>query len=116
MPLPLPSAADLALCLAPTADLQHTFVEHEELKAILLTWQKLFDIQTVCDVRVGKGPALLRSYFPVFTAAIGSSDPAAPTVGFFGGIHGLERIGSQVILHYVRALLFRLEWDELLHR
>ncbi|MES2508495.1 MAG: M14 family zinc carboxypeptidase [Pseudomonadota bacterium] len=116
MPPPPSAAAELALSLAPTADLQHTFVEHEDLKAILLAGQNHFDIQTVCDVRAGKGPALLRSHFPVFTAAIGSRDPQAPAVGFFGGIHGLERIGSQVILHYMRALLFRLEWDELLHR
>ena len=107
---------DLALLLAPTHDLQHTFAEHEELKAILLAGQKHFDVQTVCDVRAGKGPALLRSHFPVFTATIGASDPHAPAVGFFGGIHGLERIGSQVVLHYMRALFFRLEWDELLHR
>jgi len=115
-PLPLLAAADPAFCLAATTDLQHTFVEHEDLKVILLAGQKHFDIQTVCDVRAGKGPALLRSHFPVFTAAIGSRDPLAPAVGFFGGIHGLERIGTQVILHYMRALLFRLEWDELLHR
>jgi hypothetical protein len=82
----------------------------------LLTGQKHFDIQTVCDGRAGKGPALLRSHFPDLTAAIGSRDPTAPVVGFFGGIHGLERIGSQLILHYMRALLFRLAWDELLHR
>ena len=110
------AAADLAIRLAPTTDPLHTFIEHEELKVILLNGQKHFDSHTVCDVRVGNGPALLRSHFPVFTAAIGSRDPAAPAVGFFGGIHGLERIGSQVILHYMRALLFRLAWDELLHR
>jgi hypothetical protein len=54
--------------------------------------------------------------FPLYTASIGSADPLAPAVGFFGGIHGLERIGTQLILHYMRALLHRLEWDELLHR
>jgi hypothetical protein len=100
MPLPLLAAVDLALCLAPTTDLQHTFVEHEDLKVIVLAGQNHFNIQSVCDVRAGKGPALLRSHFPVFTAAIGSRDPQAPAVGFFGGIHGLERIGTQVILHY----------------
>jgi hypothetical protein len=35
----------------PTADLPHTFVEHEALKAILLAGQNHFDIQSVCDVR-----------------------------------------------------------------
>ena len=42
--------------------------------------------------------------FPIFTASI----------GFFGGIHGLERIGSQVVLDYMQSLLHRLTWDELL--
>ena len=40
----------------------------------------------------------------------------APVVGFFGGIYGLERIGSQLVLDYMRSLLYRLQWDELLHR
>jgi hypothetical protein len=35
MPLPFLAAADLALCLAPTTDLQATFVEHEDLQVIL---------------------------------------------------------------------------------
>ena len=116
MPPSPPAATDLSLLLSPTHDLQHTFVENEELKAVLWAGQKHFDIQTVCDVRVGKGPVLLRSHFPVFTASIGAADPQAPAVGFFGGIHGLERIGSQVVLHYMRSLIARLQWDELLHR
>ncbi len=116
MALQLLDHAELTLCLGPTADAAHTFVEHEELKVILLAGRRHLDIQKVCDVRVGTGPMLLRSHFPVFTAAIGSRNPLAPAVGFFGGIHGLERIGAQVILHFMRALLFRLEWDDLLRR
>ncbi|TGS58389.1 M14 family zinc carboxypeptidase, partial [Mesorhizobium sp. M1C.F.Ca.ET.176.01.1.1] len=42
--------------------------------------------------------------------------PQAPAIGFFAGIHGLERSGSQLVLDYMRALLARLEWDELLVR
>jgi hypothetical protein len=53
--------------------------------------------------------------FPVYVATIGSNDPQAPAIGFFGGIHGLERIGTQLLLDYMRSLLYRLEWDELLH-
>ena len=63
------------------------------------------DIEAGAEISVGK------QSFPLFTASIGTRDPLAPAVGFFGGIHGLERIGTQVILHYLRALLFRLEWD-----
>ncbi|MDF3837818.1 DUF2817 domain-containing protein [Cupriavidus basilensis] len=54
--------------------------------------------------------------FPLYTASIGATDPHAPAIGFFAGIHGLERIGTQLLLDYMRMLLWRLEWDELLER
>ena len=95
---------------APSLDPAASFEEHEELKAILLAGSTQFEIRAVCEVQT-RAPS-----FPVYTASIGSCDPQAPAVGFFGGIHGLERIGTQLILHYMRALLFRLEWDELLHQ
>ena len=95
--------------LAATPESGATFDEHEELKAILRAGSALFDSQTVGRITAGA-----RS-FPLLVASIGSRDPLAPAVGFFGGIHGLERIGTQLILAYMRALLFRLEWDELLH-
>ncbi|MFC5519566.1 M14 family zinc carboxypeptidase [Polaromonas jejuensis] len=101
--------ADLA-SLAPTPDGAATFDEHEELKAILRAGSAQFEIQSVGHIAAGAAS------FPLFTASIGSRDPLAPAVGFFGGIHGLERIGTQLILAYMRALLFRLAWDELLHQ
>jgi hypothetical protein len=96
--------------LRPTFDASATFEEHEALKAILLAGSAHFDIQSVASISTAA------TSFPLFTASIGSRDQQAPAVGFFGGIHGLERIGTQLILHYMRALLFRLEWDELLHQ
>jgi Zinc carboxypeptidase len=96
--------------LRPTTDASATFEEHEALKAILLAGRAHFDIQSVASISTPSAS------FPLYTASIGSRDPLAPAVGFFGGIHGLERIGTQLILHYMRALLFRLEWDELLHQ
>jgi Zinc carboxypeptidase len=95
--------------LRPTANASATFSEHESLKAILLAGSAHFDIQSVGSVNKGSAT------FPLYTASIGSRDRHAPAVGFFAGIHGLERIGTQLVLHYMRALLFRLEWDELLH-
>ena len=94
--------------LVRTKEAGATFDEHEEFKAILRAGGTQFDIQTVGYITAGT------TSFPLLTASIGSRDPQAPAVGFFGGIHGLERIGTQLILHYMRALLFRLEWDELL--
>ena len=85
-----------------------SFTEHEQLLAILEAGSRYFSTRVVCEVSV-RGRR-----FPVYTASLGSQDPQAPAVGFFGGIHGLERIGTQVILDYMKALLWRLGWDELL--
>jgi len=105
LPRPVPPAS-----LARTRQAGATFDEHEALKTILRAGAKRFEIQTVGYVSAGAAS------FPLLTASIGSADPQAPAVGFFGGIHGLERIGTQLILHYMRALLFRLEWDTLLRQ
>jgi len=47
--------------------------------------------------------------------SLGTDDPAAPTLAFIGGVHGLERIGTQVVLAYLRTLSVRLSWDRVLH-
>lgn len=96
--------------LLRTKQADATFEEHEAFKAILRAGGTRFDIQTVGEITVAT------TSFPLLTASIGSPDPQVPAVGFFGGIHGLERIGTQLILAYMRALLFRLEWDELLRQ
>ncbi len=96
--------------LSPSDDPTVTFAEHEDYKAILLAGYTHFDIECVGAAHTASPT------FPLYTASMGSRDPLAPAVGFFGGIHGLERIGTQLILHYMRALLFRLQWDELLQQ
>jgi hypothetical protein len=53
---------------------------------------------------------------PVHVLALGSSAAGAPVVGYFGGVHGLERIGAEVVLAYLANLVARLRWDEVLHR
>ncbi|MGS0680738.1 M14 family zinc carboxypeptidase [Shewanella sp. 125m-7] len=49
--------------------------------------------------------------YPVIRAELGSDEPNMPTVVFIGGVHGVERIGSQVQLALLASLLSRLEWD-----
>lgn len=86
-----------------------TFAEYEALKAILDAGSRRMAVRTVCEVSAGG------NRFPIYVATIGSLDPQAPAIGFFAGIHGLERIGTQLLLDYMRALIGRLEWDVLLH-
>ncbi|MCM2680665.1 M14 family zinc carboxypeptidase [Echinimonas agarilytica] len=52
------------------------------------------------------------STLPVHLLEMGSTDPLAPAIGFVGGVHGVERIGSQVILAYLQSLLSRMRWDD----
>ncbi|MGZ5272143.1 MAG: M14 family zinc carboxypeptidase, partial [Ramlibacter sp.] len=53
---------------------------------------------------------------PVYAIALGNPSPAVPGVGFFGGVHGLERIGAQVVIAWLQGLVQRLRWDTTLHR
>ncbi len=53
--------------------------------------------------------------FPIHCISLGSTDPDAPVLAFFGGVHGLEKIGSEVILSYMETITQLLDWDEELH-
>lgn len=49
---------------------------------------------------------------PVHGISIGSNDPTHPTLGLFGGVHGLEKIGSQLLLSFIEVMDSRLDWDD----
>lgn len=66
-------------------------------------------LHRVCEVHTGGR----RFAVPVVT--LGHADPAVPAVGFFGGVHGLERIGAEVVVAGLRHLVQRLRWDDALH-
>ena len=68
------------------------------------------EVRTLCEV--GEG----RQGFPVQALCLGSASRDAPAIGFFGGVHGLERIGTQVLLSFLGSFLEQLRWDEQLAR
>jgi hypothetical protein len=53
--------------------------------------------------------------FPLYTITMGTTDKTAPCLGLFGGVHGLERIGSEVVIAWLQTLSEMLNWDETLH-
>jgi hypothetical protein len=81
-----------------------------ELEQIIDSGGPLLDVRTVCETET----AGRRFAVPVVT--LGNPSPAVPAVGFFGGVHGLERIGTEVVLAYLRSIVVRLRWDEPLLR
>lgn len=84
--------------------------ELADLERLLEEARGLIEARVECEVRSGA------NRFPVYAIAFGSNDPSCPGVGFFGGIHGLERIGAEVVLAYLRSLVRRLRWDDVLCR
>ncbi len=64
-----------------------------------------------CEVDLpGKGR------YPVHVITLGNPSLDVPAVGYFGGVHGLERIGAGVVIAYLQSLVMRLQWDSTLHR
>ncbi len=51
---------------------------------------------------------------PVQALALGSAERHAPVMLCVGGVHGLERIGAQVVLGFIETLAAYLRWDRLL--
>lgn len=50
--------------------------------------------------------------FPIYQIALGSTDPEASALALVGGVHGLERIGSEVVLSYMQTVSELYQWDE----
>ncbi|WP_394787866.1 M14 family zinc carboxypeptidase [Rhodoferax sp.] len=67
--------------------------------------------RTVCSVQLPGG-----SNFPVLSITLGNPSLDVPAVGYFGGVHGLERIGAGVVIAHLHSLVTRLAWDSALHR
>jgi hypothetical protein len=51
---------------------------------------------------------------PIYAIEIGPSDPTTPCFSMVGGVHGLERIGSMVVLSTLRTVIELLSWDQTL--
>ncbi len=49
---------------------------------------------------------------PIHKITFGNPDPTAPVLGLIGGVHGLERIGSQVCIALLHSLSQLNLWDE----
>lgn len=83
--------------------------EFKELERIAAEGQSRIESRTLCHV-----PCAGRE-LPVQAFLLGNPDPAVPAVGFFGGVHGLERIGAEVVIAYLQSIVQRLRWDTTLH-
>jgi predicted deacylase len=84
--------------------------ELAELGRILEKHHAHLEARTLCEV------ADQHRRLPVQAVVLGSESRDTPAVGFFGGVHGLERVGTQVLLSFLDWLAGRMEWDERVQR
>lgn len=86
-------------------------------------WQELWALERI-TAEFGDKARVLRleavqykgKRFPLYALVVGSDRPSDPALGFFGGVHGLERIGSEVALAHMRTVLELLRWDDSFHQ
>lgn len=65
----------------------------------------MFQCEILDEVRVKN------KVFPIYGLRIGPDDPSLPVLGLFGGVHGLEKIGTHIIANYLNALANELSWN-----
>ena len=83
--------------------------ELEALERIIELGSGWLEHRVVCEVSLQDG------CYPVYLITLGNPAPDVPAVGYFGGVHGLERIGAEVVIAYLHSLVMRLQWDSTLH-
>jgi len=81
-----------------------------ELEQVIAAGGSQLERRVLCEVESGA------QRWPVLAVTLGNPDPAVPGIGFVGGVHGLERIGADVVIAHLRSLVMRLRWDSSLHR
>ena len=74
-----------------------------EVENLIKNYQGILNVDQLGEVNNGKFS------FPIYGINLGSKDPTAPVFGLFGGVHGLERIGTHVLLSFLKTLLFKMQ-------
>lgn len=88
--------------------LQDLLPELAQLQQLLATAPPELHVEALCTVPHSSGA------LPLYALRLGNPQPDLPAMALIGGVHGLERIGTQVILAYLQTLLQRLPWDRCL--
>jgi hypothetical protein len=65
----------------------------------------------VAEVTVEEEIQLDGLVLPIYSFAFGAADPELPRIAFVGGVHGLERVGTNIAISYLKTLLELIQWD-----
>lgn len=81
------------------------FIENDQLEELVEKARPYAKIKELTTVNA-KGKE-----FPVVSFVFGEEDPTLPTFGLFGGVHGLEKVGTHVALYFLQSFVSHLNWD-----
>lgn len=90
--------------------MSRTFRELGELDRLLGKLGGQARVSTLARVEAAEGS------WPIHGIVLGTTDRSAPTLAIVGGVHGLERIGTRVVLAYLHTLSELLDWDSVLQK
>ncbi len=88
--------------------MRNKFLEQSYVEKVIKKLNRLgslFKYETLDEISV-KGQTI-----PIYGLQIGPQDDSLPVLGLFGGVHGLEKIGTHVIANYLNSLSNKLAWD-----
>ena len=88
-----------------TEDLRRRLPELLELEDLTHQARGVGEVKLEEEIQMG------RQSFPVYSFAFGAEDPKLPRIAFIGGVHGLERIGTNLAISYLKTLLELMQWD-----
>jgi hypothetical protein len=93
--------------------MQNRFLEQSYLEKVirkLSSLGSLFQYETLAEIRYKD------QVFPIYGLQIGPNDKSLPVLGLFGGVHGLEKIGTHVIANYLNSLSNRITLNDSLKK
>jgi predicted deacylase len=80
--------------------------ELERIEALREAACGLMRVDSIATVKAGD-----RS-LPILACRLGADDVTRPALALFAGVHGIERIGTHVVLSWLESLVERLRWDK----
>ncbi|NVJ51124.1 MAG: DUF2817 domain-containing protein [Gammaproteobacteria bacterium] len=85
--------------------LQTRCPELVELERLLVNFNELLSFRVLTQVEYQA------HQFPIYSLTLGNPAPEQPTLLLTAGVHGIERIGVQVVLAQLKVWLERLKWE-----
>lgn len=82
--------------------------EMRQLERLIHKWSDQLRVSVLTEVFDGD------LALPVYALELGNAAKDAPVLILSGGVHGIERIGTQLLLAQLATLINRLQWDETL--